>query len=43
MTGYEEECGTVCTRLFDMSEGEGRVLETWWNSTAFGHIRVEME
>jgi len=42
VAGYEEGCCTVCIILFDMSKGTGRALETQWNSTAFGHIDVEM-
>ncbi|XP_027927465.1 uncharacterized protein LOC114184353 [Vigna unguiculata] len=38
----EEGRGTVCISMFDVPEGEGRTLETRWDSTAFGDISVEM-
>jgi len=42
VAGNEEGRGTVCISMFDVPEGEGRTLETRWDSTAFGDISVEM-
>jgi len=42
MAGYEDECCIVCISLFNMSEGKGRALETWWNSTTFGNTTMEI-
>ena len=42
MARYEEGCDRVCISVFDMLKVKGRAPETWWNSTAVGHVDVEM-
>ena len=42
MAGEEEGRGTVCIRLFDVTEDEGGASETWWDLTALEDTNVEM-
>jgi len=39
---YEKGCCTICMSMFNMSEGQGRASETWWDPTALGNINVEI-
>jgi len=42
VAGEEEGRGTVCIRLFDVTEDEGGASETWWDLTALEDTNVEM-